>query len=77
MLSEDADTLVEQTGIHSLPNSSRSGCYPSANIRLEAAYLTLKAVQSSMMHNGSACYLKDSAPSRRFREAFWGIRKSM
>ena len=42
-----------------------------ASIRLEAAYLTLEAVQASMLHNGSAGYLKDSAPSRRLREAYF------
>lgn len=42
-----------------------------ANIRLEAAYLTLEAVQASMLHNGSAGYLQDSAPSRRLREAYF------
>lgn len=42
-----------------------------ARIRLETAYLTLEAVQASMLHNGSAGYLKDSAPSRRLREAYF------
>jgi alkylation response protein AidB-like acyl-CoA dehydrogenase len=42
-----------------------------AAIRLESAYLTLEAVQASMLHNGSAGYLKDSAPSRRLREAYF------
>ncbi|KIL51827.1 acyl-CoA dehydrogenase family protein [Jeotgalibacillus soli] len=40
-------------------------------VRLEAAYLTLQAVQASMLHNGSAGYIKDSAPSRRLREAYF------
>ncbi|EKN70142.1 putative acyl-CoA dehydrogenase [Neobacillus bataviensis LMG 21833] len=42
-----------------------------ARVRLETAYLTLEAVQASMLHNGSAGYLKDSAPSRRLREAYF------
>ena len=42
-----------------------------AQIRLETAYLTLEAVQTSMLHNGSAGYLKDCAPSRRLREAYF------
>ncbi|WP_203555152.1 acyl-CoA dehydrogenase family protein [Bacillus sp. B15-48] len=42
-----------------------------AAIRLKTAYLTLEAVQASMLHNGSAGYLKDCAPSRRLREAFF------
>ena len=39
--------------------------------RLDAVYLTLNAVQASMLHNGSAGYLRDSAPSRRLREAYF------
>ena len=31
----------------------------------------VEAVQASMLHNGSAGYLKDSAPSRRLREAYF------
>jgi len=42
-----------------------------ARVRLEAAYLTLDAVQASMLHNGSAGYIQDSAPSRRLREAYF------
>ncbi|SMF87019.1 hypothetical protein SAMN05661091_3592 [Paenibacillus uliginis N3/975] len=42
-----------------------------ARIRLETVYLTLEAVQASMLHNGSAGYLRDSAPSRRLREAYF------
>ena len=42
-----------------------------ARIRLETAYLTLEAVQESMLHNGSAGYIQDSAPSRRLREAYF------
>lgn len=42
-----------------------------ADIRLNAAYLTLKAVQTNMLHNGSAGYLQDSAPSRKLREAYF------
>ncbi|MFS0637589.1 acyl-CoA dehydrogenase family protein [Mesobacillus foraminis] len=40
-------------------------------LRLETAYLALEAVQSGMLHNGSAGYFKDSAPSRRLREAYF------
>ncbi|MBD8015978.1 acyl-CoA dehydrogenase family protein [Planococcus wigleyi] len=42
-----------------------------AGLRLETAYLTLEAVQASMLHNGSAGYIQDSAPSRRMREAYF------
>jgi alkylation response protein AidB-like acyl-CoA dehydrogenase len=42
-----------------------------AAIRLETAYITLDAVQASMLHNGSAGYLKNCAPSRRLREAYF------
>ena len=43
----------------------------NCRIRLETAYLTLEAVQESMLHNGSAGYIQDSAPSRRLREAYF------
>jgi alkylation response protein AidB-like acyl-CoA dehydrogenase len=42
-----------------------------ADIRLQSAYLTLEAVQASMLHNGSAGYLQNCAPSRRLREAYF------
>ncbi|QBP40996.1 acyl-CoA dehydrogenase family protein [Paenisporosarcina antarctica] len=42
-----------------------------AGLRLESVYLTLDAVQASMLHNGSAGYIQDSAPSRRLREAYF------
>lgn len=42
-----------------------------AKIRLETAYLTLEATQAGMLHNGSAGYLQNCAPSRRLREAFF------
>ena len=42
-----------------------------ARIRLETVYLTLDAVQASMLHNGSSGYLRYSAPSRRLREAYF------
>ena len=42
-----------------------------ARVRLNTAYLTLEAVQASMLHNGSAGYLKDCGPARRLREAYF------
>lgn len=42
-----------------------------ARIRLSSAYLVLDAVQAAMLHNGSAAYLKTSAPARRLREAYF------
>lgn len=42
-----------------------------ANIRLQTAYLTLKAVQTSMLHHGSAGYTKNCDPARRLREAYF------
>lgn len=42
-----------------------------AELRLESVYMTLDAVQASMLHNGSAGYIQDSAPSRRLREAYF------
>lgn len=40
-------------------------------LRLAVVYFTLKAVQADMLHQGSAGYLRDSAPSRRLREAYF------
>lgn len=42
-----------------------------ASIRLETVYLTLEAVQTSMLHHGSSGYLRDCAPSRRLHEAYF------
>jgi alkylation response protein AidB-like acyl-CoA dehydrogenase len=42
-----------------------------AKVRLDTAYLTLDVVQTSMLHHGSSGYLRDSAPSRRLREAYF------
>lgn len=42
-----------------------------AKIRLETAYLTIDATGASMLHNGSAGYLQNCAPSRRLREAYF------
>jgi hypothetical protein len=40
-------------------------------VRLAAVYLTLRAVQACMLHQGSAGYTQNSAPSRRLREAYF------
>ena len=40
-------------------------------IRLDAAYLSLKAVHACMLHQGGAAYLKHSDASRRLREAYF------
>jgi hypothetical protein len=40
-------------------------------IRLDVAYLTLKAVHGCMLHQGSAAYLQNSDASRRLREAYF------
>jgi len=42
-----------------------------AKIRLSMAYLTLSAVQTAMLHNGSAAYLNASPSARRLREAYF------
>ncbi|WP_428911443.1 acyl-CoA dehydrogenase family protein [Niallia sp. Krafla_26] len=42
-----------------------------AAVKLETSYLTLKAVQASMLHNGSAGYIQDSPASRRLREGYF------
>ncbi len=40
-------------------------------LRLRTAYLTSKSAHGSMLHQGGAGYLKDSAPSRRLRESYF------
>ncbi|MFO1445027.1 acyl-CoA/acyl-ACP dehydrogenase [Bacillus sp. Bva_UNVM-123] len=42
-----------------------------AEHRLKTAYLALEAVQACMLHHGSAGYLRDCAPARRLREAYF------
>ncbi|SFE82897.1 acyl-CoA dehydrogenase family protein [Alteribacillus iranensis] len=42
-----------------------------AAFRLEITYLTLRAVEASMIHNGGGGYLYKSNPSRRLREAYF------
>lgn len=44
-----------------------------AEVRLKTAYLSLEAVQASMLHHGSAGYLKDCEPSRKLREAYFYV----
>ncbi len=40
-------------------------------IRLDSAYLALDAAQAAMLHIGGAAYLRQSAASRRLREAYF------
>ncbi len=40
-------------------------------LRLAVVYFALEAVQADMLHWGSAGYVRDSAPSRRLREAYF------
>jgi len=42
-----------------------------AQIRLDSAYLALKAVQAGMLHEGGSAYLRHSHASRRLREAYF------
>lgn len=42
-----------------------------AIIRLKTAYITLRAVEAAMIHQGGAGYLKYSHASRRLREAYF------
>ncbi|SIS39634.1 acyl-CoA dehydrogenase family protein [Salimicrobium flavidum] len=39
--------------------------------RLDVTYLTLKAANAGMLHNGGAGYLNVSAPARRLRETYF------
>jgi alkylation response protein AidB-like acyl-CoA dehydrogenase len=60
-----------QEKLQSLFNGDSFNFKDIARVRLETVYLTLEAVQESMLHNGSAGYIQDSAPSRRLREAYF------
>jgi alkylation response protein AidB-like acyl-CoA dehydrogenase len=60
-----------QAEIQTLFDQERVSFKEIAAIRLQSAYLTLEAVQASMLHNGSAGYLQNCAPSRRLREAYF------
>lgn len=40
-------------------------------VRLQAAYLALRAVQAGMLHSGGAGYLQHSDANRRLREAYF------
>lgn len=40
-------------------------------VRLDIAYLTLKAVHNAMLHQGGAAYLQNSDASRRLRETYF------
>ena len=60
-----------QAKIQSLFEQEHVSFKEIAAIRLQSAYLTLEAVQASMLHNGSAGYLQNCAPSRRLREAYF------
>lgn len=42
-----------------------------AALRLKTAYITLRAVETAMLHQGGAGYLKYSHASRRLREAYF------
>lgn len=60
-----------QAKIQTLFDQERVSFKEIVAIRLQSAYLTLEAVQASMLHNGSAGYLQNCAPSRRLREAYF------
>lgn len=40
-------------------------------LRLNAVYRTLNAVQANMLHNGAAGYVDGSVPYRKLREAYF------
>lgn len=42
-----------------------------ADIKLRTVYLTLRAVEASMLHQGSAAYTKESSSARRLKEAYF------
>lgn len=41
------------------------------DIRLQSVYVTLEAVQASMLHNGGRGYVKSSVAERKLREAYF------
>ncbi len=45
-------------------------------LRLQMVHLTSKAVHAAMIHQGSAGYLQNSAPSRRLRESYFLVNLS-
>lgn len=63
--------MVEREKIEEVLSSEDFNWRAIAEIRLETVFLTLESVQASMLHHGSAGYIKDSGPSRRLREAYF------
>ena len=60
-----------QTQLALLVQSDEVTLYAISQIRLQAVYDTLEAVQANMLHNGSAGYIAGSTPSRKLREAYF------
>jgi alkylation response protein AidB-like acyl-CoA dehydrogenase len=69
----EAELAPLRETIYRLASSDHlSQLWPEAvKARLEITYLTLKAVQTCMLHYGGAGYLQNSSPSRRLREAYF------
>lgn len=75
-LQVQADSLLKkvqklQTDLIQLIESAEVTLEAISQIRLQAAYDTLEAVQANMLHNGSAGYIIGSTPSRKLREAYF------
>lgn len=60
-----------QADLTQLVNSGEVTLKAIGQIRLQAVYETLEAVQANMLHNGSAGYVIGSTPSRKLREAYF------
>ncbi|WP_107923278.1 acyl-CoA dehydrogenase family protein [Lysinibacillus parviboronicapiens] len=60
-----------QTTLKNLIQSGEVNLQAICQIRLQAVYDTLAAVQANMLHNGSAGYIAGSTPSRKLREAYF------
>lgn len=50
---------------------TKSNWHSIASVRLKTVYVTLRAVEAAMIHQGGAGYLKYSHVSRRLREAYF------
>lgn len=68
-LKQKVSNLVERSEIYSTWNEI-------VEIRLKTVYLTSKATHACMIHQGSAGYLQQSAPSRRLRESYFLVNLS-
>lgn len=70
-LERDLERLRQELYRLAAATDMRNVWKPLLQVRLDAVYLTLQAVQACMLHQGSAGYALHSGPSRRLREAYF------